>query len=346
MEVNFDYLIVGQGIAGTLLTHFLLKKGKKVLVTDKYNPSSASNVAAGICNPITGRRFVKTWKADLLLPFAELTYHELEKELGSKFWYGVNILKLLSHTEEKELITTKSLDPDFSNYIIPHSTSDSIDFLEISHSGYVDMKKLLGIYREKLKQENRIIESHFKREDLSFNSDNIYWKDMPFNKVIFCEGYKAVNNPLFSWLPFMLAKGEVLTIYSRDLNQSKILIKDIFILPIGNDLYKVGSTYNWHNPDETPTPEGKEELIRKLNQMADYSYTITEHQAGVRPTVKDRRPFLGLHPIHKNIGIFNGLGTKGASLAPYFAQHFVEFLEEGKALDKEVDIRRYAGLMH
>ncbi len=339
--INYDYLIIGQGIAGTMLTHFLLKKGRRILVVDNYNPSSSSNIAAGLFNPITGKRFVKTWKAESILPFAEQTYGELEILFNEEFYFPKNILRVLTGQDDMNLIMSKSENPEYKGYFNRDFETDHPGFIEITGAGYVDMAKLIKLYRSRLLSEHVLIECSVGKEDLYFEGDRILWNNSSFGKIIFCEGYKASSTPFFSWLPFVLAKGEILIIRCRDFKQNKIWMKDMFILPLGDDYYKVGSTYQWDNRDEIPTEEGRRELTQKLDNLLECSYEIVEHYAGIRPAIKDRKPVIGMHPDHINIGIFNGLGAKGASLAPFFANHFVEYLEDGKPLDIEVDIKRF-----
>lgn len=344
--VYYDYLIVGQGIAGTMLAHFLLKKGRKILVVDQYKPSSASQVSAGIINPLTGRRLVKTWMADLIHPFAENTYRELERILETKFWYKMNIARILSATEEHDYFIRRNESEEYSGFI---NTSENIGFtglkesvlFEISGGGYLDMAKLIKECRKKLQQSGILLDEPFLNADLVLSKEVVYWKGNSFRKIVFCEGYTGIDNPLFDWVPFVPAKGEVLIIHSQDLNIDKIVMKDVFILPLGNCTFKVGATYTWNELNSQPTENGKTELTNKLKGVLGCSYTIVKHLAGIRPVVKDRKPCLGMHPMYSSVGFFNGLGTKGASLAPYFANHFVDFLEENKFLDKEVDISRF-----
>ncbi|HEX3007390.1 MAG TPA: FAD-dependent oxidoreductase [Bacteroidales bacterium] len=344
--IHYDYLIVGQGIAGTLLSHFLLKRGKKILVADEFRPSASSLVAAGICNPVTGKRFVKTWKADVIFPFAETVYREMEQHRGKKFYHQKNITKKISGNEALEFFRIKYASGELDDAIrLPNDgaipdRADSLEF-EITGGGYLDMAGLIGEYRQLLVSKEAFVEQAMTGGDLHFEDDGIIWAGNHFARVIFCEGYRAMFNPFFSHLPFVPAKGEILTIHSPALQLHYIVMKDLFVLPLGNHFYKAGATYKWNTLDETPSAEGLAELKSKLDRMLDCSYTITEHQAGIRPTVKDRMPLLGMHGVHKNIGIFNGLGTKGASLAPYLANHFVQHLEDGKSLDKEVDIQRF-----
>ncbi len=344
-----DYLIVGQGIAGSLLSYFLMKRNKTFLVINKYDPNSSSNIAAGLFNPITGRRIVKTWKADLLLPFAETTYHELEEYLDALFYHKKNIFKVFTSVKEQNDWISKSEFPEFKNYVLPKTNyslgNKNIRHVfggfEITNSGCVDIALFLILYKERLIQNGLLTEEIFNYSDIKITDETISWKNIKANKILFCEGYKAINNPYFDQLPFVLTKGELLTIHAPDLALDKIVSRGIFLLPLGNNNYKVGSTYTWNEVDEIPTEKGKKDLLEKLDTIICCPYEVVDHKAGVRPTVKDRRPFIGVHPTCRNMGIFNGMGTKGASLAPYFAHHFVSHLEDGTELDKEVDIKRF-----
>ncbi|MFK7904191.1 MAG: NAD(P)/FAD-dependent oxidoreductase, partial [Chitinophagales bacterium] len=172
----------------------------------------------------------------------------------------------------------------------------------------------------------------------------VSWKGIEAKKIIFCEGHQTRFNPYFDWLPFVPAKGELLIIEAKglDLEATERIAKNkITLLPLGNDRYWVGSTYEWKKLDEVPTQKYREELSSQLENTINVPYQIIVHQAGIRPSAKDRRPFVGLHPKYPNMGVFNGLGTKGVSLSPYFAHHFAAHLEEGEELEKVVDIRRY-----
>lgn len=328
-----------------MLAHFLMKRNRKVYVVDDLHAGSSSGAGAGIMNPVTGQRLVKTWKADQLFPFAENVYTGFEKLLGTQIFHPLKILRLFASEDERKEWEKKSRMAEYVDYLSPEMISCRKDCLKssegfyIQRGGYVDMPSLIGKFRDKILKD-RFIAAEFNYNDLPFLGDEIRWKGILAKKVIFCEGYRSALNPYFKWLPFVPAKGEVLVIHSENLKVNEIINKGIFILPLGNDLYKVGSTYAWNPVDELPTWEGKEQICSALEEIISCEYSIISHLAGIRPTVKDRKPFLGLHPQYPNLGIFNGLGTKGASLAPYFADHFAEFLEEGTKLDEDVDIVR------
>jgi glycine oxidase len=346
--MKVDYVIVGQGIAGSMLAWFLLKEKKSVLIIDKYNLSSSSNVAAGIIHPITGRRIVKTWMADELIPFAQESYSELENFFSEQFFYQVPVLELLSSTKEVNDWQSREESKEMKGYISSENKDDLyktvlkpfVKKIQINHSGWLDMQKLVQSFRDYFFSENKILlNEYFEHDNLKLTGEKVYYKNMQADKIIFCEGHAAMHNPLWKHLPFLPAKGEVLTIKAEGLNLQHILVKSIFILPLGNDLYKVGSTYEWNELNETPTEQAKDKILSQLRDIINVPFEVVEHKAGIRPSVKDRRPFIGFHKEYNQAAIFNGLGTKGALLAPFFANHLTQHLLHGKELLSEVDIR-------
>ncbi|MEJ2594410.1 MAG: FAD-dependent oxidoreductase [bacterium] len=294
-------------------------------------------------NPVTGRRFVKTWMADTIFPFAVDIYHKLEELTSGKFLYPRKIIRSLSAETEFREWKKKASRPEYKPYL--HETDDVSELparVEIKGGGNLDVSQLIKTMGDYFRKSDLLISEKLIYRDIQFRKQDIQWSNIQTQSVIFCEGYKAMWNPWFETLPFTHAKGELLTIHAPDLKQHHILSKGVFILPIGNDLYKVGATYDWDDLTTGTTEAAKRELQLKLGKILNCSYTIHEHKAGIRPTVRDRRPLIGLHPEDDRLGIFNGLGTKGVSLAPYFASHFAAHLEEGTPLLSEVDMRRFS----
>jgi len=334
-----DYLIVGQGLAGTMMAYHLLKAGKRILVIDN-GLNSSSMVAAGLFNPVTGRRFVKSWLIDDLLPCAESVYKDLEAMLGQKLLYQLPIIKYLSG-EEEMVVYEKSIQSDEQKYIAGFTASKSENkyaSCEIKGGGFIDCSLLINDFRKYLTEQNMFLETSFSYSDLKINAQQIVWENFQAGHVIFCEGYMATENPYFPGLPFKLAKGEILTVRIPALHADKILMAGGYLVPVGNDIYKIGSTYEWEDLTTQPTEKGREELIGKLKKITDLPYEILNHEAGIRPAVKQRRPLLGKSTIDDRIFIMNGLGTKGVILAPYFAAHLTHCILSGTALEKLVDI--------
>jgi glycine/D-amino acid oxidase-like deaminating enzyme len=193
-----------------------------------------------------------------------------------------------------------------------------------------------------LKENNALLEEKFSFSDLAEESDSITYKDIKARKIIFCEGANAIQNPYFKFFPFQLAKGECLILRIEDFYSDRIINSEVLIMPLPEkNLYYVGATHEWYFDDDQPSEKGKNELLGNLSAVLKLPFEIVEHKAAIRPTVKDRRPFIGFHPEFPDIGIFNGMGTKGISLAPYFAKHFTKHLLYQKPLQPEVDIKRF-----
>lgn len=334
-----DFLVVGQGMAGTMMAWHLVKAGKSVSVVDDGLPS-ASKVAAGLFNPVTGRRFVKSWLIDDLLPYAETVYRDLELKLGRQFLYKVPIVRFLSGPEEK-MVYERAQRADNHNYIegfAASSTENKFASCEIKGGGYVDTDSLIVLFHKYLAEQGMFIEDDFRYKDVELSGENIKWKGHSAKAIIFCEGYKATDNPYFPGLPFNLAKGEILTVSIPELKSEKILMSGGYLVPIGDDIYKLGSTYEWDDLSPDPTEKGKETLVNLLKRITDLPFEIIGHEAGVRPAVKNRRPILGQSSVNENMFILNGMGTKGVILAPFFAKQLTDYILDGKALDKEVDV--------
>lgn len=350
MKDRYDYLIVGQGLAGICMSHRLLKEGKKILVVDSKRHTPASTVAAGIINPITGRRYVKSWMFDELLQEADRFYIELQEQLGDNFFNKISITRsLFNHMEEQDWWLRRQ-DPAYIPYMFPPMEKEMFPvgfkpvfaFAKVDKGGRTDLGKLMRLYQAYLRDNSKLLNTIFSFEDLKNTGESEWsWKDKTFERILFCEGASAVHNPYFNYLPFNPTKGEVLIIKADALKRDTIFKNRIFVAPIEEDLFWVGSQYAASFDDDLPTEDAKAFLTERLEEIMDCPYEIIEHRAAVRPTVKDRKPFLGQHSTHKGLYIFNGLGTKGASLGPYFSKMMAAHLESGEALLPEVDIKRF-----
>jgi len=265
-----NYMIAGQGLAGTILAQTLLKRGYSVIIIDTPELSKASSIAAGLYNPVVFKRLVKSWLADELIPFMDTFYSEAESLLNTKFYFKKQIVRFFSEEQEKELWLKKTDEPvgKYLSKVISDNFKDVCDnplgASEVLDSGNLDTAHFLMSFRNYFRSKEILLEEKFEFEELKILEKGVEYKNISAEKIIFCEGYQAINNPYFSWLNFKLTKGEIITIKLNSehfIPNEKVINKGVFILPLGNNTYKVGATYEWNELNEKITEKGRSELI-------------------------------------------------------------------------------------
>jgi len=345
--MKVDYLIVGLGLAGLAFAEELEKNKKSFLVFEDRSQNS-SVVAGGMYNPVILKRFTPVWNAISQLEIALPFYKELEAKFNSKFDYKVDIYRIFKSIEEQNnwfVACDKPLLKDYMNSKISHEKHKGIKadfgYGKLSNTGRIDTKALLNEYNDYLLKKEILRNESFEYSDLIFNDNFIEYKGIKASKIVFCEGFGLHKNPFFNYLPMQEAKGELLIIHAPELDINFLIKAAVFVLPLGNNYYKVGATFNWRDKTKAPSAAGKQELVDKLESFITVPYKIVEHIAGIRPTVKDRRPLLGKHPENENMAILNGLGTRGVMIAPVAAKELYNHLENNTKLDKEIAIARF-----
>jgi glycine oxidase len=343
-----DYLIVGSGLAGISFSEIALQHNKSILVLDN-NSQNSSKIAGGLYNPVILKRFSEVGHAKDHLIIMNEFFSVLEKKLDCKVDFKMPILRKFFSIEEQNNWFSASdkvnLAPFLSTNLISkkYSSIDSpFGYGEVLQTGYADTFFLVQKYKEYLIKNQVFLEESFDYSLLQEEENGIQYKDFKARHIIFAEGFGMHSNPYFRELPLDGTKGELLVIKAPLLDLDVILNTSVFILPLGDNLFKVGATYNWTDKTDTPTEEGKAELIEKLKEIISCDFEIVEHFAGVRPTVKDRKPLVGTYSNHESIHILNGLGTRGLMLGPAMAKALFENIEFQIPLDKTIDIRRFA----
>jgi glycine/D-amino acid oxidase-like deaminating enzyme len=341
-----DYLIVGQGLAGSLVAFELQRRGRSFMVVDYEKQNASSRIAAGMFTPINGKRMLVSWMAEELLRSGAETYPALEKLLHESFYFQRNIYQLFGSVKEQNDMMMQLSQPAFMQYVRlnpPNEKNVSHTFgaFEVTHSGFVDTGALCHAVRSWLHEKNVLYSERFNHDALEQADQSWEYKGAGFKNVIFCEGAASPANPYFAYIPFKLCKGEILVVRVPGINTGKILKKGVYLVHLHDDLFKAGSTYEWNDLSETPGKAGLESITMRLGELLTVPYEVVDHLAGIRPTIHDRKPVLGMHPRFTNMFIFNGLGTRGVMQAPYFARHLLAHIEEGKPLIKEVDVRRF-----
>lgn len=346
-----DYLIVGQGLAGSVLGYELLSKGKKIIVINDETQASSSKVAGGLFNPITGKNLSLTWLYSKLFPTLLSFFEELEKKFDTQLLYHSDIYRPFANEEQKKHFSKQIERNDLEDFIkvlaeTPYNEliTNDLGGMLTREAGWLDLPLLLELLREYFISNDAYIFEKFNHAELQILENQVVYKNIVAEKIIFCEGYYAAQNPLFNWLPYNPVKGETLVASIDGYSVKETVNQGAWILPIKNNLFRFGATYVWDDLTWGTTPSGRELLSEKVQKFLKLPFTIVDQLAGIRPATKDRRPFLGSHPAHPHVLIFNGLGTKGVSLAPYFAKQLVDYMENQKEINSEANIKRYYSL--
>ncbi len=345
--MNVDYIIVGSGLAGIAFAETCLQNNKSIMVYDN-NSQTSSTIAAGLYNPVILKRFSGLQDAQKQIDLLNVFYKAVEDKLNIKFDFKIPILRKFFSIEEQNNWFIASDKPDLSPFLSlnlikkQYSGIDSpFDFGEVLQTGYVDTALLLKLYQSYLSKKETLINESFDYNNLIFDDDCITYNKLKAKHIVFAEGFGIHSNPFFNNLPLDGTKGELFVIKAPNLDLNVIVNTSVFILPLGNNLFKVGATYNWSDKTNIPTEEGKQELIDRIKEILNCDFEILEHFAGVRPTVKDRKAMLGTHFEHKNMHILNGLGTRGVMLAPTMAKVLFENIEFGIPIDSSINIERF-----
>ncbi len=347
-----DYLIVGQGISGTWLSYYLQKEKKSFLVIDNNFKDSPSRIAAGIINPVTGRRHVTVWMAEEILPFTWDIYSQIGNELSISAISHRNIidffpspqmrLSFIQRAEEKSKYVHSYPEQNHFNHLFNYEFGCG----EIRPVYMANLETLLPAWRQQLKSKNQLLEEEFEMKGLKVSVNKIQYKDITASAIIFCDGNSSVDNPYFKQLPFAPNKGEVLLVEIPGLPNNLVYKKGMMLAPLATpDLWWIGSNYAWEFENASPTKEFRERTEQLLKEWLKMPFQITDHLSGIRPATLERRPFVGMHPLYPNIGILNGMGTKGCSLAPFFANQLVNHLLYNKLIAPEADIKRFSRIL-
>jgi glycine oxidase len=339
-----DYIIVGSGLAGISFSETLLNSNNSFCVFNT-NKNASTKVAAGLYNSVILKRFNLVWKAQEQINLLPQFYGNIEQKTNVKLDYNLEVRKRFTSTEDQNewfvAVDKQKLETFLDAQIISNSNENvnaPFGFGKVLQTGYVDVSLLYDVYQLYLQDLGVFQNEVFDYDNLIMHLDGFEYNGIKAKNIVFAEGFGLHQNPFFNFLPLDGSKGELLKIHAPNLKLDYCLNSSLFILPIGNDNYKVAATYNWTDKDSLPTEEGKKELLDKLDAIINCEYTVLEHFAGVRPTVLDRRPLVGEHPIHKSMYILNGLGTRGVMLGPYLAQLLFDSIENKTELDPQVDV--------
>lgn len=345
MRMKVDYLIVGGGLAGVNFAMQCMTRNRSFLIMDDTRPGS-SRAAAGLINPITGRNYVRSWNIDTLIQKVVQYYSQLEEILGETFLLDLDIRRVLNNIQEENKWYSRGSDPLYNDYVDAHWSGNASEF---GLRGDEKLVKILGAYRLRigpllsafqsyLESQNRWESCEFRFEQLDVA--NKKYQSIQFGQIVFCKGAYQQDQP-FDFLPIKSNLGEVLMIHIPTEHCFDYAIKKkVFICPFDSGMYWVGGTYTNVESYESAVPD-YDRLKAMLSDTLALPYEVKNCMYGVRATVPDRKPLVGIHPEYSWMTFLNGLGTKGSSLAPFCAESLFFHIEDHKPLPEGIDLKRY-----
>lgn len=343
-----DFIIVGGGLAGIAFAEMARRNEKSFVLYDD-NSQGSSMVAGGLYNPVILKRLSPAWYAEKGMDAIPAFYRPIAKLLGTNFDFPLPVLRRFASIEEQNnwfAAGDKSILSRFLSMKLVTTPIEGIEagfgYGEVLETGYVDTAGLVRAYRGYLANNGNLVNESFDASTLRPSGDSVRYKDVAARHVIFADGFGLKRNPYFSWLPLDGTKGELLIIDAPGLKLENAIIKaNVFLVPLGNGRFKAGATYAPWDSTAAPTENGKAELIHALKTLLDCDFEVVDHLAGIRPTVKDRRPLIGTHPKQPKVHLLNGLGSRGVMLAPVMADMLFRNIESGTPIDAECDLKRF-----
>lgn len=344
-----DFLVVGLGLAGVSFCEVLENTQRSFkVISDRSQTSSV--VAGGLYNPVILKRFTLAWKAGEQLEMALPFYRQLEKRLNTKLLYDLPVLRRFVSTEEQNLWFEAGDRPGLRDFLSPklvfgHNENITAPFGygEVLGTGRLDTATLLDAYGQYLLEKNLMVGETFDHKGLKIHASHVEYGSIMAKNLVFATGFGIKDDPYFNFLPLNGNKGELLTIRAPRLQERMVIKSSVFIIPLGEDVYRVGSTYNRDDKTNDPTEASRAELLRKLDTFLKCPYEVTDHVAGIRPTTRDRRPLVGRHPQYGNLYVLNGFGSRGVMVAPMAAHQLYGHIANGHPIDREMDVSRFYG---
>ncbi len=341
MERNPEFVVVGQGLAGTAVAWQLRRRGRRVLVLDRGDPHAASRVAAGLITPFTGRRLARTWKLDECFAAAVAFYRTVEAETGEVFLRVGSALRFFADRAERETAGGKLDRSQLDATANADWFANDSGACDLTPAARLDTARYLSASRTAFETDSAVRAAAFDPAvDVVPTAAGVRLPRFGLSAkgAIFCQGIGGVGNPWFPTVPYNPAKGEVLTLRIPGLGETRTVHRGVWLAPLGGDRFAAGSTYDRDDLTPAPTAAGRAAIEAGLRAFLRLPFEVLDHRAGVRPVLLTTKPMLGVHPRVPGLAILTGLGSKGSLYAPYFAAQLVDHLLDGRPLEPEVTL--------
>jgi glycine/D-amino acid oxidase-like deaminating enzyme len=344
--LKIDTLIAGQGLAGSVLAWHLIGKGQRVLVVDRDEVNTSSKVAAGLVTPLAGARFNLPEGLETRLDYARSFYWKHEEASGATFFHHRRIARLFQSEAERAAwngrLSTEgdryarfheALRIDGERFHAPHGG------FEMKEGGWLDVPAFLEYTRQALLERAAYAIGQVKSSDIELEDHAIRWKNVTAGRVVFCEGWRGNQNRFFDWIPMNAALGDILDLEIPQLeDETRIVSRGGWLIPLGGGRFRAGSNYRHQFTSEAPDEAGRTEVLNKLGKITPVTPLVVTHRSAVRPIIRRSQVFMGVHPAHRRVAFFNGLGSKGVLNGPWYAAQLANHLLDGAPLPADADL--------
>ena len=344
--MKVDFLIIGQGLSGTVLAQTIESKSLSYHLIDKNERITSSKVAAGIMQPISFKRCIINWRGEEFYNYSNSFYKKSESISNKKVYKKIKLIRLFSSFEEQNNWLGKSSDPIYSSILGTKNTNiksikNNFGNSEVKKCSQLNVKEYLKGAKDYFFDKGNLTIGDFDENILTFDGDFFSYNGIKSKYIIFCQGVNNLKNKLFDYLPIIPNKGELLDISTEDL-PNLMLSKGCFTIPIGKNKFRLGSTYDHKDNTKKSSIKAKNQLISKFKKISpECDFEITDHKFGFRPTTIDRKPIVGAHPKIKNMFIFNGLGSKGVLMAPLLSKELLDHILRKSKINSNIDVNRF-----
>lgn len=341
-----DYIVVGLGIAGICFCEELHKHGKSFIAIDSGRDGATAK-SGGILNPTVLKRFNAAWNVSEFYPAAISFYHQLSEKLALNLFRETPILRIFKSVEEQNNWSVASDKKELQQFLSsrflqnenPNILAD-FGYGEVQGTARIDAYSLLAGYKNYLNDEDELLIEDFQYKKVQIEKNRILYNSISADKIIFCEGTGAIESPFFPSNGIIPNKGEYLIIKAPELNLKVFLKGPLYIIPLGEARYKVGGTFGHGDFTIEPTNAAREEILLKLKTMINCPFEVVGQSVGIRPTTRDRKPLLGSIPTNPRLVFFNGLGSRGFTMAPLLSEILYKNVLNGDPIPAEMDINR------
>ncbi len=346
---QFDFVILGFGIAGATITRELAERGARILVIDS-GEKTATAIAGGTIHPAVLRYYNKVWRADEFWPIAKSFYQSWERELQVSLIKSKGLVRIFDSANEPNQWIEKRKDAFWQQYLRPLIEEQAEDLSQINAPyGYgsiedfwrFDPAFLLSTYRNKLKETDQYITAK-----LSFDSQESLFRQIDAlgyktERIVLAQGHQQDFWPgLIQESPIQAKQGQYVIIECPGLKLTRVLKSKFFVIPLGADRYQVGATYP-RAQEQSDIEKTQKRVFSDLDTFLELPYRIIDYWTGTRPVTKDRKPILGAFDQTAKICVFNGLNSRGLLMAPLLSFWLADFMLENKVLPPEVSINRF-----